>query len=203
MQFKLSLKRKSLSGENCLPYFFHASNTLSGILYPIKEHKFQCIRTVACYHKDHHIYFQMSFNLLTKRNLSTKITLMCTFRIFCSSLLLNTVVHVFYRIINMTRQSLRPPTIAPSSDTRSALWQQLRPLTIALSSDNRSALWHLHALYNKRNYCIHVHGYLFVPEYTCTFPLVKLNSYAYLKLGVSASCQLCWTQKISINVAFT
>ena len=37
---------------------------------------------------------------------------------------------------------------------------------------NRSALWHLPALYNKRNYCIHVHGYL-LSDYTCTFLLVK------------------------------
>jgi len=36
-----------------------------------------------------------------------------------------------------------------------------------------STLHHLLALYSKRNYCIHVHVYLFV-KYTFAFPLVKL-----------------------------
>ena len=56
---------------------------------------------------------------------------------------------------------------------------------------HRSALNDLPALYNKRNCCIHVHRYLFVWVHA---PFHWFNRYAYLKLGVSAWCQLFYLQ---------
>ena len=51
-----------------------------------------------------------------------------------------------------------------------------------------SALRHLPALYNKRNFCIHVHVYLFVPVHVhLSIGLTVMHN--YLKLGVSVSYQ--------------
>ena len=60
-----------------------------------------------------------------------------------------------------------------------------------------SALWHLPALYNKRNYCIPVQVYLFVPSPSASFRW--LNRYAYLNLGVLASCQLHEGKEVMCN----